>query len=91
RHTQAEDDLFGRVSRNNHIKTVAKFEDCQPNLARRCSYVYGADATRSFLKVNRLWGVVRAYSVQEEGFCRHFANNGNNGTVLDFDRGIGTG
>ncbi|CAM9598940.1 unnamed protein product [Discosporangium mesarthrocarpum] len=51
---------------------AAAANDFRPNLARGCSFMYGRRAAQSFLEANSLRGVVRAHSVQGEGFQQHF-------------------
>jgi len=38
------------------------------NEARQCSYVFGLDATKQFLKRNRLTAIVRAHEAQVDGY-----------------------
>ena len=46
--------------------------DWMPNPTRGCSYYYGFDAVREFLKVNNLFCLLRAHEVQQQGFYNHF-------------------
>ncbi|KAJ8614072.1 hypothetical protein CTAYLR_005852 [Chrysophaeum taylorii] len=45
----------------------------EPNPTRGCSYVFGREATRKFLRKNNLVAIVRAHEVQEDGYFRDFS------------------
>ncbi|CAM9640399.1 unnamed protein product, partial [Laminaria digitata] len=44
----------------------------QPNLVRGCSWSYDWGAVDAFLKANSFRGILRAHSVQGEGYHQHF-------------------
>lgn len=47
------------------------------NSTRQCSYVYGIEAVKQFLKVNRLTSIIRAHEAQVDGYKMHMVNPGN--------------
>lgn len=44
------------------------------NGTRQCSYVYGVEAVKQFLKVNKLTSVIRAHEAQVDGYKMHMVN-----------------
>lgn len=44
------------------------------NDTRQCSYVYGVEAVKEFLKENNLTSIVRAHEAQLDGFKMHMVN-----------------
>eukprot|EP00752_Nemacystus_decipiens_P005807 g5253.t1 len=51
---------------------IVKGSGFAPNLVRGCSWSYGWDAVEAFLKANSFRGILRAHSVQGEGYHHHF-------------------
>jgi serine/threonine-protein phosphatase 2B catalytic subunit len=44
------------------------------NETRQCSYVFGIDAVKKFLKQNKLTSVIRAHEAQADGYKMHMLN-----------------
>merc|ERR1712241_77705 len=44
------------------------------NETRQCSYIFGIDAVRTFLRKNNLTAVIRAHEAQLEGYKMHMVN-----------------
>ena len=52
-------------------KTGEMKEFAKPNHLRGCSYFFGADSARYFLKKNKLLCILRAHEAQANGFKMH--------------------
>lgn len=44
------------------------------NATRQCSYVYGVEAVKSFLRINKLTSIIRAHEAQVDGYKMHMVN-----------------
>lgn len=44
------------------------------NETRQCSYVFGIDAVKKFLKTNKLTSIIRAHEAQADGYKMHMLN-----------------
>lgn len=44
------------------------------NDTRQCSYVFGQEAVKAFLRTNRLTSIIRAHEAQVDGYKMHFVN-----------------
>ncbi|KAK2195117.1 bifunctional Serine-threonine-specific protein phosphatase-bis(5-nucleosyl)-tetraphosphatase/Metallo-dependent phosphatase-like/Calcineurin-like phosphoesterase domain [Babesia duncani] len=67
-----ESNPCGTINRLKLFKSTEKVTKYAPNKLRCCSWTFGIDATRKFLKENGLLCIIRAHEAQFEGYKMHY-------------------
>ena len=66
----------GAHSRDDHKHAQESTQWFGYNETRQCSYIYGVEAVKQFLKDNKLTSVIRAHEAQVDGYKMQMINKG---------------
>ena len=68
--------VSGGHSRDDHKHAQESTQWFGYNETRQCSYIYGVEAVKQFLKDNKLTSVIRAHEAQVDGYKMQMINKG---------------